>query len=89
LSAALIPSTGQFYFIDNPTYWPGTNNNNNNQFPIIQPSVIYNNVQVRAAYLAINLLAWFLSLLILALGLANVINFPSFSSRCAWLLQVG
>ena len=82
----MIPNSGQFYYIDNPTYWPGTSNNN--LFPVIQPSLIYNNVQVRAAYLAINLLGWFLSLLILALGLANVINFPSFSSRCAWLLQV-
>jgi hypothetical protein len=86
LSAALIPNSGQFYYIDNPTFWPGSGFNNPN--PIIQPSLIYNNVQVRAAYLAINLLAWFWSLFILALGLANVINFPSFSSRCAWLLQV-
>ena len=66
-------------------YWPGINCPNR---PIIQPREIYNNVQLRASYLGINLLAWFSSVIILGLGLANVINFPSFSTKCSWLLQV-
>lgn len=79
ICAALIPASNQFYYIDNDYYWPGNGIFRNN--PAIQPSQVYENVQIRAAYLAVCLIAWFFSLVILIVGILNIINFPYFSDK--------
>ena len=53
----------------------------------ISAATISNNESAGKAYLAISLLAFFLSILILFLGLINIINFPTFT-MCHFLLLV-